>query len=299
VANVLGAFSLGLIFHPAAKIEFDRSAKIYTALLLGLTTAFAALAAFLIPMGRTVGWILVATFAVYIVGIGYGIYRGAMAPLDNDDDNSNSDSDSDSDATDDDHDVEKKPRYSAEHDDPSALIYVEPTSNESFLPAESAPTANVKATKWLKHSLAYHVAYLILGFAALSISGYILSHSASTVGEELGMSETVLGLTVLSFATTLPEKLVAIMSGARGHGGIVVANTAGSNIFLLTLCAGFLFLTTADFEELVSSVKVFDVATLWLSSLVLFLIIFFGARRWMGVGLFIVYIGFVVLEFAM
>lgn len=64
----------------------------------------------------------------------------------------------------------------------------------------------------------------------------------------LDLSGTVLGVTVLSFATTLPKKFIAIVTGARGHDSVVVASTAGSNIFLLTLCLDITSVSGNQFE---------------------------------------------------
>jgi Ca2+/Na+ antiporter len=150
-----------------------------------------------------------------------------------------------------------------------------------------------------KHSTLYHLANLTFGFLALSLSGYILSHSISTLSSAFSLSSSLLGVTLLSFATTLPEKLVSIFSSQRGESGIVIANTAGSNIFLVTLCAGVLFcsgdLTTIKDE----GVTLFEVGTMWLSSVVLFGIVMFGGRKWMGWALFGAYVAFIIGEFVL
>src|SRR5690348_1728451 len=65
----------------------------------------------------------------------------------------------------------------------------------------------------VEHGPFYHIAQLILGFIALPVSGYVLSHSAASIADAFDLSGTVLGVTVLSFATTLPEKFVAVISG--------------------------------------------------------------------------------------
>lgn len=109
--------------------------------------------------------------------------------------------------------------------------------------------------------------------------GYVLSHSAGSIADAFELSGTILGVTVLSFATTLPEKFVAIISGARGHGGIVVASTAGRNIFLLTLCLGITFIA-GNQQELADSVMPFELLVTWVSSALLLPIVFFGSRQW-------------------
>jgi Ca2+/Na+ antiporter len=215
ISNILGAFSLGLLVYPDG-LAFDRSAKIYTTLLFVVSSAFTVVAGTR-SLGRVVGVICIAVFAVYLVSIGYVIYKGFLsAPEDSD-----SDSDSNSDS---------------EDDAPNTEETTAVPNNESTEESALLPRSN-RSSDWI-HNFSYHLIYLILGFIALSISGFVLSRSAASIATASGISDTVIGVTILSFATTLPEKFVAVMSGSRGHGGIVVASTAGSNIFLLTLCLG-------------------------------------------------------------
>lgn len=273
VSNILGAFSLGLLFHPG-RMTFDRSAKIYAALLFLVTTIFTVVA-LTKNLGRIAGGIFISAFAVYLVSIGYGIYRGVLdAPEDSD--NNNSDDDRSIDGNN-----EEAPRdhIAAEI---SPLL---PNKTSGEHPADGG-----------KHGLFYNIVQLILGFVALSISGYVLSYSAASIADAFGLSGTVLGVTVLSFATTLPEKFVAIISGARGHGGIVVASTAGSNIFLLTLCLGITFVA-GNQKELAGSVIPFELLVAWASSALFFPIVLLGSDRWVGGLLLVFYIAFIVLEF--
>jgi Ca2+/Na+ antiporter len=297
ISNILGAFSLGLIFSPSA-ITFDRSSKIYTAVLLALTSLFAVFIVFFESLGRIGGAVLVATFAAYVASIGWAIYKGIVAPPEDDSD-SDSESDSDSDLDSDDEpsnedDVEKSRSRSSST---TTLTESLPLAKEMFEDVDlQIPSPNNISQRKAPHSTLYHIVQLIIGFLALTLSGYVLSHSISTIADAFSLSGTVLGITFLSFATTLPEKLVSIFSGARKQGGIIVANTAGSNIFLVTLCAGVLFLT-GDLEMLKGSVDHFDVFSMWVSSLLLFIIVMTAGRRWIGWALFALYIVFIVLEF--
>lgn len=254
---------------------FDRSAKLYAAILFLITTIF-TLVALTTGLSRVVGGLFIAAFAVYLVSIGFAIYRGVLdAPerLDSD-----SDSDSDSDDDEDSHGSDSETQH---------------------LPAETSPLIPNGAQSGRsahKHSLLYHSVQLVLGFVALSLSGYVLSHTAASIADEFGLSNTVLGVTVLSFATTLPEKFVAVIGGARGHGGIVAASTAGSNIFLLTLCLG-ITLVAGDPVELADSVVPFELLAAWASSALFCLLVFLGSERWVGGLLLVLYVVFIVLEF--
>ncbi|EKD13744.1 hypothetical protein MBM_07945 [Drepanopeziza brunnea f. sp. 'multigermtubi' MB_m1] len=310
ISNILGAFSLGLIFSKS-NVTFDRSSKIYSGVLLGLTSSFAIFILFFESLGRIGGGLLMVAFVLYIVSIAWAIYKGIVSPpVDSD-----SDSDSDSAGPDSDSDLEK---------DSVPLREVPPVPNSessstiTLRDLESGQHAKqegycsdgglhedmfdnvtlhpLREIKQAGHSTLYHLTHLTLGFLALSLSGYILSHSVTTLSTEFSLSSTVLGITLLSFATTLPEKLISIMSAKRGESGIVVANTAGSNIFLVTLCAGVVYLT-GDVASLRGSVTPFEVGCMWASSVVLSGIVMLGGRRWMGWVLFAAYIVFIVCEF--
>ncbi len=277
ISNILGAFSLGLLFHPGPMV-FDRSSKIYTALLLLLTTVFVALA-FFKQLGKIAGGIFVFVFAIYVASIGFAIYRGLLdAPEGSDDESGYGSSDDEAD--------EESNTHQPLHSEASPLLTDDRASH---------PVPVTRKTRAL-HGLIYHICQLLIGFISLSISGYVLSHSASSIADAVHLSGTVLGITILSFATTLPEKFVAVLGGSRGHAGIIVANTAGSNIFLLTLCLGVVLLS-GDLDSHASSVVPFELAVTWVSAAIFFLVVLLGSRRWVGGVLLVLYIAFLILEF--
>ncbi|KAH8793581.1 hypothetical protein F5882DRAFT_398802 [Hyaloscypha sp. PMI_1271] len=330
ISNILGAFSLGLIFSPT-NTTFDSSAKIYTGVLLGLTTLLTLFILFFQNLGRFGGAVLILTFIIYIISIAWAIYKGIVAPpVDSD-----SDSDSASDSSDSDDEDESSiplqrkgnrsisPQSSTttlfgndnEHDLEAALKRKSRSRSNPPIPLpqkdpEACPLAEEmfdqvhlhaapKVQNSGKHSTLYHLANLTFGFLALSLSGYILSHSISTISASFNLSSSLLGVTLLSFATTLPEKLVSIFSSQRGESGIMIANTAGSNIFLVTLCAGVLF-CSGDLASLkLEGVTAFEVSVMWLSSVVLFGIVMSGGRRWMGWALLGAYVAFIGGEFVL
>jgi Ca2+/Na+ antiporter len=276
ISNVLGAFSLGILFHPGA-MEFDRSAKIYAALLLFITTLFVVLA-FFDQLNVVTGWLLIGGFVVYILSIGYAIYKGVTeAPQ-------LSDSESDSDSDDD---------LPIARDD-RAVGQDGMSENSPLLhdPNSVLEGHTVKPTM----SLFYHLCQLLFGLLALSLSGYIIAHSAGALTQSLELSGTVFGLTVIAFATTLPEKFISVLSGSRGQGGIVVATTAGSNIFLLTICMGVVAVTGIPVNH-ADNFVLFELATVWVSALCLVGIVFLGSSRIAGLALLAAYIVFIVLEF--
>lgn len=171
-------------------------------------------------LSRLAGGISIGVFALYLVSVGYVIYKRVLSVL-KDFDSDNSDDDAGSEGN----------GVEVQHDYP-------PSEITPLLPKTASRERS--AHGW-KHTLLYHVAQLILDFIALSLSGYVLSHSTASIADAFDLSGTVLGVTILSFATILLETFVAVISGTRGHSDIVIASIAGSNIFLLTSCLGITF----------------------------------------------------------
>ncbi|KAK4957011.1 hypothetical protein LTR66_013273, partial [Elasticomyces elasticus] len=302
VSNILGAFSLGLLFYKGQDgIVFDRSSRIYSALLLGLTVVVAALTAWKPAdrgVKRAVGGVLCAVFAVYVASIAWAIGRGKITAPEGSDSDSDSDRTGDSSeaASDSDEEQTVRPFGSSVNSTPARTNGNLETS--PLLQNDTRSPTKQRSTRPPRHTLWYHTAMLIVGFLAICASSYQLSYAASAIVDFFGMSDVLFGVVVLSLATTLPEKFVASISGLRGHAGILVANTVGSNIFLLSLCMGVLWSST-DGEYDRESVNNVELGVLVGSTVALTLTVWFGARwsRWIGGAMVAGYVAFIVVEF--
>lgn len=73
--------------------------------------------------------------------------------------------------------------------------------------------------------------YLVGGLLLLMISSELLVWGAKELALMLGVSQLVIGLTVVAVGTSLPELAAAVMSAIRGHHGMALGNVMGSNIF--------------------------------------------------------------------
>ncbi|KAI8903648.1 Sodium/calcium exchanger protein-domain-containing protein [Powellomyces hirtus] len=302
-ANILGSFSLGLLFPgPAHSPKMDTSARIYTALMM-LVTALVCGLAWGNVLGRVAGEFLISTFVVYIAVIAYGIYRGAMDAPELSDSDSDSDSESSSgDGTDSDGDTEgqvpSRPRPNAASD------RVEPTESAPLLPSSgeelpssttSITSAPVRRPKFRTNT--YHLFCIVGGLLALSLAGYLLAGSSTAFADAAGLTDTVVGLTILSFATTLPEKIVAVLAARRGQASILVANTVGGNVFLLTLVLGIILIVEGELP-LDNKTRLYDVSVVLGSAVLLSIIIFTGyTRRWVGAAFLVAYIAYIVGNF--
>lgn len=280
ISNILGAFSLGLICYPGGD-PFDSSANIYSALQFFVTTLFVILAYFQ-QLNRVTGRLLIALFALYIISIGYTIYRDISKPP------QLSDGKSDNESTD--ICVKQTPRQSAG----PLVLETSPLLGDTNTARETASISGDKGKK-LPRLLYHHILQLIFRLLALSLSGYILAYGIGTIADSLYLSGTIFGLTVIAFATTLPEKLIAILSGFRRQGGIIVATIAGSNIFLLILYVGIV--AVAGHLDRSDTFVLFDLVTVLVSSVSLLAVVFLGPHRIAGLVLLAAYVGFLVMEF--
>ena len=79
---------------------------------------------------------------------------------------------------------------------------------------------------------------IIAGLAGVTFGGNIFVDGASTVAAGLGVSEALIGLTVVALGTSLPELAASIMASLKGHGDMALGNVIGSCIFNLLAIMG-------------------------------------------------------------
>ncbi|KAH8686157.1 Sodium/calcium exchanger protein-domain-containing protein [Tricladium varicosporioides] len=306
VSNILGAFSLGLLFYEKGKpITFDRSSRIYSIVLLVLTTFITPITYF----SRRIIWLvcgalLITGFGAYILSVGIAISRGVLtAPEASDSDSSDDDSsDEASTVRGGEGRLTCPDQVGISPSDPALPNAKKPSASDEVAPRPAlvtlAPTPPSPTPRRKQHNLRYHLFYLFLGFLAICLAGYVLSQAATNITDQFGISDVLFGVIILAIATTLPEKFVAVMSGSRGHTGILVANTVGSNIFLLALCAGIIMLDTKGTLD-GGNVTISELVVLWASTLGFVFTVWFGGRfcRWIGAVMLACYIAFIVCEF--
>ncbi|THX06467.1 hypothetical protein D6D13_06493 [Aureobasidium pullulans] len=287
ISNILGAFSLGLIFRNQEElIAFGASAKTYTLILFLLTLLFTGLVQWgSLGQTRTIGVILIVVFVVYVASVAYLIVKGRLTAPESD-----SDSDSESESESEDESIDSED----DEEEATSISRAQVNSTTPLLEAQQ----ELSIVRQHKHSISYHVASLVFGFLAIVLSSFVLSNAASTIADQTGLSDVLFGVVFLSIATTLPEKFVAVVSGSRNRTGILVANTVGSNIFLLSLCMGVLLVSTAGTVDN-ATINIAELGVLVGSTLFMALTVWFGARwsRVAGMVMLIGYLAFLILEF--
>ncbi|MDC0746572.1 calcium/sodium antiporter [Polyangium mundeleinium] len=77
-----------------------------------------------------------------------------------------------------------------------------------------------------------------VGLGVLLLGGDIFVDGAVSVARALGMSDRLVGLTIVAVGTSLPELVTGVIAARRGHADIAIGNVVGSNIFNTFLCLG-------------------------------------------------------------
>ncbi len=82
------------------------------------------------------------------------------------------------------------------------------------------------------------ILFIVGGIVAIKFGGDFVVDSASTLAMKFGMSETLVGLTIVAIGTSLPELVTSIVAARKGETSLAIGNVVGSNIFNILLILG-------------------------------------------------------------
>lgn len=82
------------------------------------------------------------------------------------------------------------------------------------------------------------VLFILIGLALIVAGGQAVVYSAKEIARAFGMTETLIGLTIVAVGTSLPELVTSIVAASKNETGLAVGNAVGSNIFNLLLILG-------------------------------------------------------------
>ena len=103
-------------------------------------------------------------------------------------------------------------------------------------------------------------AFFVLGGLALLVLGARwLVDSAVQIAQYLGMSELVIGLTIVAAGTSMPELATSVIASLRGERDIAVGNVVGSNLFNLLAVLGLSGIVSPDGVQVADAALVFDI----------------------------------------
>lgn len=142
----------------------------------------------------------------------------------------------------------------------------------------------------------FSVLYVLGGLAMLVVGSNLFVDSASSVAYALGISEGVVGLTIVAGGTSLPELATSVVAARKGQSAIAIGNVIGSNVFNILLILGL----TATISPLeIEGITTIDLAVMLLSVVLVWLFsrTRYTVDRWEGavlVGGYLVYLGWLI-----
>ena len=141
---------------------------------------------------------------------------------------------------------------------------------------------------------------IIIGLIGLAAGGRMIVNSAINFAQILGVSEVLIGLTIVAIGTSLPELAASVMAAYRGKTDLAVGNVIGSNIFNLLWVLGLSsIISNISYNSLLNA----DLVILTGVTILLLFLIYIGRKNILGkreglalLGLYAGYLGFLILR---
>lgn len=140
------------------------------------------------------------------------------------------------------------------------------------------------------------ILFIALGLGGLILGGRLIVDSAVGIAQTFGLSERIIGLTIVSIGTSLPELATSIVAVRKKNVDIAIGNVVGSNIFNIFLILGVSTIVT---PLQVSDASFTDIFLNIGAGLLLFIFIFTGKgrqlHRWEGIVFVLLYVAYLAL----
>lgn len=135
------------------------------------------------------------------------------------------------------------------------------------------------------------VVWIFVGLVCLVFGSNLFVDAATVIARQLGVSDAVIGLTIIAGGTSFPELATSVVSARKGQSGIAIGNVLGSNVFNILLILG---ITGVMSPMTLQGITTVDLTMLVVSMVMLWLFSFtkYTLARWEGALLTIVFIGY-------
>ncbi|MCI8948431.1 MAG: calcium/sodium antiporter [Lachnospiraceae bacterium] len=128
-----------------------------------------------------------------------------------------------------------------------------------------------KAIQGIRRSPAVSSVYIAGGLASIVIGGDLVVDNACRIAERFGLSQTLIGLTIVAMGTSLPELVTSVVAAKKGENGMAMGNVIGSNIFNILSVLG---LSSAIHPIKVAVISVYDMGLLLVCSIAIWIFSF-------------------------
>ena len=145
----------------------------------------------------------------------------------------------------------------------------------------------------IENKLSFKVIVLgIFGVIGIILGGDMVVDSASNIAKMFGMSENLIGLTIVAIGTSLPEFVTSIIAVLKGENEIAIGNVIGSNIFNILLILG---VSSVISPIVVSFISVIDVVFMISITILLYVFVVKNKvlNRYQGIAFIFLYIGYI------
>ncbi len=144
------------------------------------------------------------------------------------------------------------------------------------------------------------IALVAAGLVLLVIGADWLVDSATTLAKAMGVSDVIIGLTIVAAGTSMPELATSVIATLKGERDIAVGNIVGSNIFNILICLGFASLVAPGGLDIPRAILAFDFWVMLAVALICLPIFLSGRKiaRWEGfllLGYYVTYTVFLIL----
>lgn len=165
------------------------------------------------------------------------------------------------------------------------------TSQPSSSEASSSETSAPEASQASGTSMLKAVVMLVVGLLCLIVGSNMFVDNASFVASSLGVSDAVIGLTIVAGGTSLPELATSMVSAKKGNSDIAIGNVIGSNVFNILMIIGITGLVKPMH---IAGITTLDLIMMLASMLLMwfFCRTTYKVKRWEGAVLTIVYLAY-------
>lgn len=153
----------------------------------------------------------------------------------------------------------------------------------------------VKKEDFKEYSVLVSVIMILIGLIALAIGGQWIVGSAVVIASAFGLSEALIGLTIVAIGTSLPELAASAIAAKKGQSDMAIGNVVGSNIFNIFWVLGIsAIIRPIGFDSILNA----DIIILFAITIMLLFLVYVGKRnvlaRWEGVVLLMSYVAYII-----
>ena len=137
------------------------------------------------------------------------------------------------------------------------------------------------------------IVYIVCGAIGIIYGGNLVVSGASTIAQAFGMSDNLIGLTVVALGTSLPEFVTSVMATKKGKLDIAIGNVIGSNIFNILFVLGLSSLFSVLTVSVITLIDIFF--SLFITSVLLYVVCKFKKiNKLNGIIFIILYISYMI-----